>query len=294
MSRAFVIVGSSRGFGRAILEICLGRIRELDDGRTGLFFLITTSRSKSIAAFNEAFKSVMGLEYNGSTNRDINVIVEETNLFDTDACLRSQELLSVALTKHHNPVSKLYVFLNAGSVDPVGPVITKTNSPQGILASHKHYIDAVQHHIILNFVSFVSIMRSILQDSIRRTREHPHLIPYIRIVNVSSLAAIRELYGMAIYSAIKSARESFCRSCALELSRDYPQVDCKILSYAPGPMDTDLVRHGLLDPSVAENEVRLGGHPFVDPLQSADKCVRLLVEDDDKWSSGDHLDFYDF
>jgi len=293
MSSTFIIIGSSRGFGRALIEACLHQIRIAAYACLNRFVLVTTSRTKAIAAFKDAFKAVMDFDYDVAKNQNIEVIIEESNLMEAGECLRIQQLVSVSINHRHDPLEKLYVFLNAGSVDPVGPIVTKSHTTQGVITGQRHFIDALHHHSSLNFVSFLSL-RAILQDVVKLHADSSTLArPLIRIVNVSSLAAVKELYGMATYCAIKCARESFCRSCVLELGRDHAEIDCKILNYAPGPMDTDLVRQGLMSPTVGNNEVKSGGHAFVDANETAKKCLRLLVQDDHRWASGDHLDFYD-
>lgn len=60
----------------------------------------------------------------------------------------------------------------------------------------------------------------------------------------------------------------------------------KVLNYAPGPMDTELVRQ------IRRNTLlRDAFTSFVDVQASAEKCVRLALADDCK--TGAHVDFFD-
>jgi len=59
------------------------------------------------------------------------------------------------------------------------------------------------------------------------------------IVNFSSVATTLKLRGEAIYSATKSAVETFSNSFAKEVERFNVRVNC----IAPGPINTDMVSH---------------------------------------------------
>ncbi|XP_040051498.2 sepiapterin reductase b isoform X2 [Gasterosteus aculeatus] len=96
------------------------------------------------------------------------------------------------------------------------------------------------------------------------------------VVNVSSTFALRPLPSWVLYCTAKAAREMMFRV----LAEEQPHV--KVLSYSPGPMDTDMQRDIL----------RLTGvkNHLLPCQESAEKLVKLLLDDD--FVSGTHLDFF--
>jgi NAD(P)-dependent dehydrogenase (short-subunit alcohol dehydrogenase family) len=284
MSTAVIIVGSSRGFGRSVLENVMKNESLAGKNNKLLIILLTTSAAKTKCVFNEVHLKIRGHEYKSQEDSNIQVIVEEVDLCDVSDCVRVCSVLTISLQHHRWPVHSVFAFMNSGSIEPVGPLLHKPHEKQpGI----DRFMKATAVHINLNFLSFASITKTITQYCIT------HKVDRARIVNISSLAAIQELYGMSIYSAIKGARDSFIRSLALELERDGLNPNIKFLSYAPGPMLTDIVKQSLIGPNSPENHVKQGLPTFVDPDISAARCVALLVDDNPTWKSGSHLDFYD-
>jgi NAD(P)-dependent dehydrogenase (short-subunit alcohol dehydrogenase family) len=279
MSVAVIIVGSSRGFGRALLESVLGCDRMLNQESQVLFILLTTSLERASSAFSDAFKHTQGHEFRNDVDSKIHAVIEQVDLFDSRECTRVCKLLEISLVHHRYPVRKIYAFLNSGSVEPVGPLLEDASGME-------EFIRATERHCKLNFVSFAAISRTIANYCmINRSVAG-------RIVNISSLAAIQELYGMGVYGAIKAARESFTRSMVLEKHRDGPDVDLKFLSYAPGPMLTDIVTESLISSHSKANHVKQTSTEFVDPNASARRCLRLLTGPD-TWASGSHFDYFD-
>jgi 3-oxoacyl-[acyl-carrier protein] reductase len=59
------------------------------------------------------------------------------------------------------------------------------------------------------------------------------------IINLSSFATSLKLIGESVYSASKSAVETFSNSFAKEVARFNVNVNC----IAPGPIDTDMISH---------------------------------------------------
>lgn len=283
MSTAVVIVGSSRGFGRSLLQSVIQNDQIMTSVPKVLVVLVTTSAEKAKAVFGDVYLSTFGREYNTQVDSHIEVIVEEVDLRDIADCIRVCSVVTVSLEHHRIPVRNVFAFLNSGSVEPVGPLLQTSHERE---ASLERFMKSAEIHVNLNFLSFIAITKAIAQYCIR------HNVNRARIVNISSLAAIQELYGMSIYSAIKGARDSFFRSLALEIDQNHPKANMKFLSYAPGPMLTDLVKQSLIGPASRDNHVKKSETSFVDPKVSADCCLSLVLNDD-RWTSGSHLDFYD-
>jgi sepiapterin reductase len=281
MSTAVIIVGSSRGFGKSILEAMMNCLLKDEGGQKPIFLLLTTSSTKTKSVFNEVYKRIQGSDFKSDGSSYAEVIIEEVDLFNISNIEKVCTLLEVSLHRHLAPVRRIYAFMNSGSVEPVGPLLPKTDQR----ARSERFTKSVELHVNLNFISFVALTRAISQYCI----SHGVMA---RIVNISSLAAIQELKGMAIYSAVKCARESFMRSLALEIECDEMNPDIKYLNYAPGPMLTDIVKESLIGADSADNHVKDSKLEFIDPDVSARSCCGLLFADD-KWESGCHIDFYD-
>ncbi|XP_008939555.1 PREDICTED: sepiapterin reductase, partial [Merops nubicus] len=109
------------------------------------------------------------------------------------------------------------------------------------------------------------------------------------VVNISSLCALKPFKNWALYCSAKAARDMMFQVLALE----EPHV--RVLSYAPGPLDTDmqlLARTKTGDPEMRQffQSLQERGQ-LIDCNVSAQKLVKLLEED--TFQSGAHVDFYD-
>ena len=62
----------------------------------------------------------------------------------------------------------------------------------------------------------------------------------------------------------------------------------KVLNYAPGPMQTDMMREIRTE---AEYEDDRKNGRLLDPKTSAEKCVKLVLGG--RFESGAHIDFFD-
>ena len=70
----------------------------------------------------------------------------------------------------------------------------------------------------------------------------------------------------------------------------------KVLNYAPGPLDTQMIKDLLEDPGTHVNirnafEGMKSSNSMLKPETSAKKLIQILNED--KYKSGDHVDFFD-
>lgn len=109
------------------------------------------------------------------------------------------------------------------------------------------------------------------------------------VVNISSLCALQPFKGWTLYCAGKAARDMMFKVLAAE----DPSV--RVLSYAPGPLDTDmqqLARETSMDLDLRKSlqELKTKGE-LVDCRTSAQKLLSLLQKD--MFKSGAHVDFYD-
>lgn len=294
MVNIVIIIGASKGFGKAITEAILSNDSICGSDQQTKFLLVTTSKERTIAAWNEIYEKLRGEHYPDATCSNVDLCVEEADLSQRGDCYRVLQVLQAMLNHIHKPVQQLYTFMNTGSVVPVGPLFSNDgDGHHGVDETHFGYYDAIATHCSLNFTSFTILTRYVMRICVRLQLHSPLL--RARFVNISSLAALQPMYGLSAYCAIKAARDSFVRVLALELGRDVPSANFKVLSYAPGPMMTDLVRLNLLAKNAANNHLKEYQGSFVDPLVSARKCVSIISSPDYErsWSSGDHLDYFD-
>ena len=285
MVNIITIAGCSRGFGRALVEAAFDNASISNPADPTTFILITSSKQNTIEMWNDVYHRKRGRHFADDTTSNIKVLVEEADLSCNNDLHRLGEVLRLMFYHIHDSIDSFYLFLNAGSVTPVGALTDP---------SVHDFEKALITHCMLNFVSFVLLTRALM----RLTMAHKSRDGGVRIhiVNVSSIAAEQALYGMAVYSAIKSARDSIMKSLALEMQTDYSDIHVRILNYAPGPMDTKLVQEDLLGKGAPSNHLKqLKTKMFVDPLESAKKCIALLTvpESDRSWKNGEHIDFFD-
>ncbi|NWV23822.1 SPRE reductase, partial [Origma solitaria] len=109
------------------------------------------------------------------------------------------------------------------------------------------------------------------------------------VVNISSLCALQPFRSWALYCAGKAARDMMFQVLALE------EPGVRVLSYAPGPLDTDmqlLARTKTGDPELRQQFQRMQeNRQLLDSSVSAQKLLQLLQED--TFPSGAHVDFFD-
>ena len=108
----------------------------------------------------------------------------------------------------------------------------------------------------------------------------------------SSLMAVQPQKTWSLYCAGKAARDMFFRVMAEEEGPD----GIRVLNYAPGPMDTQLV-NDVLNSASTDSEVRAmfreykEGGKFLKPEVSAAKLIGII--EGAKFKSGDHVDYFD-
>ncbi|KAL4630146.1 Sepiapterin reductase-like [Arapaima gigas] len=141
----------------------------------------------------------------------------------------------------------------------------------------------VDAYLSLNVSSALCLTAGVLQafprrKGLRRT-----------VVNISSLCALKPLPSWVLYCAGKAARNMVFRVLAKE------EPDVRVLSYSPGPMDTDMqaqARSYSADPALKQSfSIMHSQGDLLSCQESGAKLMWLLLED--KFPSGAHLDFYE-
>ena len=141
---------------------------------------------------------------------------------------------------------------------------------------------AMQDYFNLNIVS-VMILNSVVFKQFKDVKNK-------HVINISSLAALQPFETWGFYCSGKAARDSLFKVMAVE------EPDIKVLNYAPGPLDTQMIKDLLDDPGTHVNirnafEGMKKSDSMLKPETSAKKLIRILEED--KYQSGDHVDFFD-
>ncbi len=163
---------------------------------------------------------------------------------------------------------------NAGSLGKPGQRTTDLCSKAELRA----YYD-------VNMVS-VALLNAIFMKKLRP------LTKKIVVVNISSLMALQPQASWSLYCSGKAARDLFFKTLAVEETGG----NVRVLNYAPGPLDTDMLTEVLTDPRTLPTlKDRVEGmreaKQLLDPDDSAKKLVDILEKDE--FQSGEHLDYYD-
>ena len=253
---AVVISGASKGFGRAV-AFEMAKIV----GPHSKFFLT----ARSLSGLEETAKCVK--EINGTAACRVKTIDNEKP--DSDAF---EELLAPEEGEQFEAALMVH---NSGSIGNQGVGATMLNSAGEL----RTYFDSNLTSCFLLNSAFV-----------KRFAEVP--AKRKAVVQVSSLMAVQPQKTWSLYCAGKAARDMFFRVMAEEEGPD----GMRVLNYAPGPMDTQLV-NDVLSSASTDGGVRAmfqeykEGGKFLKPEVSAAKLIRIV--EGAKFKSGDHVDYFD-
>ncbi|MCL4138939.1 UNVERIFIED_CONTAM: hypothetical protein GTU68_066225 [Idotea baltica] len=113
--------------------------------------------------------------------------------------------------------------------------------------------------------------------------------PRIQVINISSLAAVSPIKSWGLYCTAKAARDMLFKVLAAE------EKNVDVLNYAPGPLDTEMqieVRSCTSDPEIKSF---MKGMADEGKLVKVEDTVKKLlgILQGGKYSSGDHVDYFD-
>ncbi|TFK14960.1 recombination activating protein 1 [Platysternon megacephalum] len=253
---ACILTGASRGFGRSLALLLAPRLE------TGSV-LIPVARSQGGLAELEAklrssFPSlkVHSVQADLSTEEGLQLVLRAAQ----------EKLPGVA------DLERLLIINNAGSLGDISKSFLDFTSPA-----------EVNSYFAFNVTSALCLTSSIL----KAFPGHPGLCK--TVVNISSLCALKPFKSWTLYCTGKASRDMMFQVLALE------KPDVRVLSYAPGPLDTEmqqLARTKSGDPEVRQQFLRMKqSGQLLDCSVSAQKLVTLLLED--TFASGAHIDFYE-
>ncbi|XP_011179969.1 sepiapterin reductase [Zeugodacus cucurbitae] len=111
------------------------------------------------------------------------------------------------------------------------------------------------------------------------------------VVNITSKCAIEPFASMSFYCSGKAAREMYFRVLAAEQALD----NVIVLNYSPGPIDTDMTeqiqRTSANKELVAQFKMQRDTKSMLTTEQTTRKFIQVLQEQ--KFKTGDHVDYYD-
>ncbi len=181
-----------------------------------------------------------------------------------------QEVFSVAAKISDSSKHQQYVLVNnAGTLGDVSKPAIQLTDPQ-----------MLQEYLGLNFTSVYVLTAHFLSafQSSHRT-----------VVNITSLLARVSWPSFSFYSSSRAAREAFMGVLAVE------NPDVRVLSYSPGPCDTDMHRT-IADQSFSKTVTQQFQDNYTNKVvlscsESISKLVAILHED--KFKSGGIIDYFD-
>jgi len=253
---AVVISGASRGFGRAT-ALEMAKIA----GPHSKFFLT----ARSLSGLEDTAKSVS--EINSTAVCRVKTIDNERP--DLKAF---EELLAQEQGEHFDAALMVH---NSGSI-----------GNQGVSAKMLNSAGELSNYFDSNLTSCF-LLNSAFVDRFATVPERKKVV-----VQVSSLMAVQPQKTWSLYCTGKAARDMFFKVMAEEEGPD----GIRVLNYAPGPMDTQLV-NDVLGSASTDSKVKAmfreykESGKFLKPEISAAKLIRVI--ESAKFMSGDHIDYFD-
>jgi sepiapterin reductase len=262
---ALVVTGASRGFGQAIATtLCSTDALDI----THLY--LTARNTDGLAATSDLVRST------GQTHSGLEIRHLKMDLANLESLEAQMESLLALLTQD-GPFDRLYVVLNAGSLGPLVPV---ADLPLSDIAAA---INLNVSSFLFTSATFLRSLSSLVTSTSGST---------VRLVNISSLLAVKAFPTFGLYAVGKAARDMAMQAIAAE----NPGPMVKTLSYAPGPLETDMMSEILgsptIDPVVKQSFVEMEQKKVIlGVAQSAKRLASLLVKD--AYDSGSHVDYFD-
>lgn len=108
------------------------------------------------------------------------------------------------------------------------------------------------------------------------------------IINISSACGLQPFSGLGLYCTSKAARDMYFKC----LAKENPET--KVLQYAPGPLETDMMAQLRTSPLSVVTEMaescRSSGR-LLSVQQTTEKLCEII--DRSQFTSGDHIDYFD-
>ncbi|XP_075711771.1 sepiapterin reductase [Rhinoderma darwinii] len=251
-----VITGASRGFG---LTVCRDLCARLAPGSA----LLLVSRSE------EKLRQEAGKMRERWPELGLHWVAADLGTGDG---VRRTVTAAEEMKREQEAAETLIIINNAGSLGDIS----------------KSFVDITDVGEVDRYLSFNVSSALCLTSSLLRTFPRRPGLQRV-VVNVSSLAAIQPFKSWTLYCAGKAARAMMFRVLAQE------EPDVRVLSYSPGPLDTEMqaqVRTQTADAELRQLFINLKNDgKLVDIEVSARRMLDVIQAD--AYKSGDHVDVYD-
>lgn len=282
MSRSAVLVtGASRGFGRCLT---LDFVRLLKAQRVDLHLW---------ARDGNDLKETERLARAEWAKREASEQKGQLNTFLTSVDLSNPadyvaKVDQVLLQLKAEPYDQVFLVHNAGSLGHLGLVQECATSPEQLAK----YLELNVTSVLWLNKRFLDVFGASRDDILASTAvagQGPELV----IVNITSLCGIEPFKTHMMYCTGKAAREMNHRVIAAEQGS---AGKVRVLSYSPGPMDTDMqktIRESpQVDPELRKQfkDMKTQG-TLIPPAQSSRRGVALAISGD--YENGAHVDYYD-
>lgn len=264
-----LITGASRGYGR---ELALALCRARPDAHLALV-------SRDATALEETRRLCSEVLHPAGSARcflaDLGKPAELQSLLEPvlQYLTENSDLLCAKF-----PKAEVLVLHNAGSLGRLAYT-------QQLAADSAAALD-------LNVTSFVLLTQMLLQRFSKQVNL-PKSNVRIVFVNISSLLALQVMPSWSLYATGKAARDMYMRAVAADVQKC--AMDVRTLSWAPGPMDTQMMKEILTtcpdDEVLKQFQEMEKQDRLVKLVDSAEKLIKLLNED--SFQNAAHIDFFD-
>ncbi|XP_033338650.1 sepiapterin reductase [Megalopta genalis] len=249
-----VITGASRGIGRHI-AILFGSVLEKDSHVLLLATNLTALKDTAKNIPSHVSVDTVSVDLSKATKDELHGIIMQS-----------------MKDKTPEQFDKMVVVHNVGTM---GDLTKVTNDMTDITMWRNYYDLNVFVPAILNAV-IMKIFNEVPDDN--KT-----------VINITSLLATQPYKSTAYYCSGKAAREMFFKVFAVE----NPEVN--VLNYSPGPVETDMLyevcrTHGDQDIKASFNDM-LTKKTVLTCEQTVNRLLNVLKNQ--KYTSGDHVDYYD-
>ncbi|DAZ96156.1 TPA: hypothetical protein N0F65_009555 [Lagenidium giganteum] len=279
MKTGVLVTGASRGFGRCLaLDFCNELTQDVD--------IYLWARHGGDLAETERLVKDAWQRKAPATNGVLRTMVTVIDLGKMDDYQpKIDAFLAAAQAENYD---RFYLVHNAGSLGELS--YTQEWSSCEMLDQFMHFNVTSVCWFNKRFLEVFGASRDELRAKKVSASKRTHSI----IVNITSLCAIQSFETHGLYCTSKAAREMHHRVIALEQAPCAPTV--RVLSYSPGPMDTDMQRRIREEPLVHEPLQQMYGDmktkgTLIPPEKSSLLGVRYVLSG--TFESGSRIDYYD-
>ncbi|XP_051524515.1 sepiapterin reductase-like [Myxocyprinus asiaticus] len=252
-----IITGASKGYGRTLAV----QLSYLLKPRSILLLV-----ARTMDQLNEVKDDIMALD-----DRQKRLVVRCVQA-DLEKMEGVEKTIQAVKETSPSELDHLLLINNAGSLGDVSRLALTFTDPT-----------EVNRYLSLNVSGVLSLTAGVLQA-------FPRCLGLQRtVVNISSLCALKAFPSWVLYCTGKAARDMLFRVLAEE------EPDVRVLSYAPGPLDTDMQ----VQARCCSGDLKLrrsfssmfSAGQLLSCEESGAKLMKLLLDND--YPSGAHVDFYE-